>query len=220
MCLIVRGTVRNLFDLDLGRAEKCNADGWGIHTADTIIYSFELSGLDIFDALDMLSLDTTATVHFRFATHGEVNRENAHPFDLGKNTFLMHNGVLRDAVFQCQHGIKSDTALLADYLRDMKQKARKAFLRLLASGNRFCLLQGNKWQRFGSWSHDEATDTWHSNEMLLPKKFTAWGKSASSAYNPLEWDFADDNWAGSCEYYNTRPTPRHDKKNKQSRFRW
>jgi hypothetical protein len=33
-------------------------------------------------------------IHFRFATHGETSKDNAHPFMVGKGVAMIHNGVL------------------------------------------------------------------------------------------------------------------------------
>lgn len=188
MCLIVRGRVENLLVLDLEYAEISNRDGFGIHTPGGVFYSFDRNrkrGSGIRAALEELGRDVLATVHFRLATHGGVNRDNAHPFSIGSNTFLMHNGVLRGAEYDCAERRRSDTAILAASLVDMPHKARCQKLSELAISNRFCLLRGSKWRKFGQWFFDDATCTWHSNRLILPASF---GKRDSSCCDPRTWD--------------------------------
>jgi hypothetical protein len=187
MCLIVRGRVENLLVLDLEYAEISNRDGFGIHTPKSVVYSFDHKrkrGRGIRATLETLDRDTMATVHFRLATHGNVNRDNAHPFDIGSNTFLMHNGMLRGAEYDCPDRRRSDTAILAASLVGKSSKERFAKLSELAISNRFCVLRGSKWRKFGQWFFDDATCTWHSNRLILPASF---GKRDSACCDPRSW---------------------------------
>jgi hypothetical protein len=80
----------------------------------------------------------------------------------------MHNGVLYGDHFQ--HDKKSDTAMLAEILKECGPKARACLLETLADseyGNRFCILRGEAWQKFGGWHFDKATNTWHSNRSII-----------------------------------------------------
>lgn len=170
MCLILRGRVENLLKLDLEYAERRNADGFGIHCPNQVLYSFDVPGKrssSIRSMLQTLGNDTLATVHFRLATHGRIDRSNAHPFHVSGDVFLMHNGVLRDDCFQCPNNQRSDTAMLALALSDKPYRDRCDILHSLAFGNRFCLLKGSKWRKFGDWRFDKETCTWHSNGLLL-----------------------------------------------------
>jgi predicted glutamine amidotransferase len=192
MCLIVRGSVANLLRLDLRKAQDCNADGWGIHLADRVVYSFLFDDpeWDVRDALRTFPSDAIATVHFRFATHGNTTRDNAHPHLIRKNLFLMHNGMIRGSFFRCPEGIKSDTAILADLLRRLPISRQFDLLSDYAMDNRFCLLKGSTWKKFGNWHYDNVTDTWHSNRQLLPTWATK-GKSKRSwcgTGNTMVWE--------------------------------
>lgn len=54
----------------------------------------------------------TLLIHFRYATHGAVNRENCHPFSVGDGA-MMHNGILSN--FEPYKGSgKSDTRHFID----------------------------------------------------------------------------------------------------------
>jgi hypothetical protein len=189
MCLIVRGQVADLLALDLEQAQRSNSDGWGVHTCRSVYYSFGRIDDSIVNFLETRRPETVATIHFRWATHGDVNIMNAHPFHLGEQTYLMHNGVLHGEHFQ--HKKKSDTMRLAEILTDAGPIARAYILDDLAEtayySNKFCLLKGKTWQMFGDWHHDKATDTWHSNRSLL-----GWGVShiptAKSGGQTFVWD--------------------------------
>lgn len=169
MCLIVRGRIGDLLSLDLTSAQVLNSDGWGIHTARNLAYSFSSPEKDIVKFLSRKRMETVATIHFRFATHGTVNLMNAHPFTLGEKEFLMHNGVLHGEHFE--HKTESDTMRLAEILRDAGPLARDYILSSLVEtewySNRFCVLKGNTWTKFGDWHYDKASKTWHSNRTLL-----------------------------------------------------
>jgi predicted glutamine amidotransferase len=184
MCLIVRGRVSNLLKLDLDHAENSNPDGYGIHTPDRVILSFDAKLKYASEVLAELPGDTLATIHFRLATHGKVNKPNAHPFTIGEGVFLMHNGVLRGIEYDCPKGKHSDTALLAKSLVPMDHKSRCKTLHTLAVANRFCLLNGDQWKKFGTWQFDASTKTWHSNGMLL-------GNGSSRCYDPRKWNTKD-----------------------------
>jgi len=169
MCLILRGTVADLLSLDLVHAQRLNSDGWGVHTCRSVYYSFGRTDDSIVNFLETRRPETVATIHFRWATHGDVNIMNAHPFHLGEQTYLMHNGVLHGAHFQ--HKKKSDTMRLAEILTDAGPIARAYILDELTEtdyySNKFCILKGKTWQMFGDWHHDKSSDTWHSNRSLL-----------------------------------------------------
>jgi len=63
-------------------------------------------------------------LHFRYATHGAVNFENCHPFDVGNNRWLFHNGIITGL------GSKdvSDSGTLAALMKDLPLEAQKAML--------------------------------------------------------------------------------------------
>lgn len=194
MCLIVRGRVRDLFSLDLEYAEICNADGFGIHTSDSVFSSFDFPDTDSRTILEALPLDTVATIHYRLATHGTVNNANCHPFSLGDGVFLMHNGVLRGDGYVCPVGKRSDTAILAASLAMKSHRQRCYALNELAISNRFCLLQGNRWKKFGNWHYCPRSKTWHSNRLIMPST-----KVRDTRYcNPLAWR---DDTASYDDYY-------------------
>jgi predicted glutamine amidotransferase len=54
--------------------------------------------------------DVEAGIHFRWRTHGPVSRENAHPYVIpGSGGYVMHNGVLNDALLGPGYKMVQDT---------------------------------------------------------------------------------------------------------------
>lgn len=61
-------------------------------------------------------------VHFRYATHGRVDRANCHPHKMPAGGWLMHNGVLTAyAAFATNE--RSDTAIFTETLTDVPETA-------------------------------------------------------------------------------------------------
>jgi hypothetical protein len=77
----------------------------------------------------------TLLIHFRYATHGAVNRENCHPFSVGDGA-MMHNGILNN--FEPWKGSgKSDTrhfidSFLSPVLKDSRNTIDSFFANPLA----------------------------------------------------------------------------------------
>ena len=95
---------------------------------------------------DIKSIDSSLGIaHTRWATHGKVNEENAHPHTYGKIT-LVHNGIIENAKELkdelISEGVKfnssTDTEVIAAlidyyYESDMKEAINKAIKRLKGS---------------------------------------------------------------------------------------
>jgi len=58
--------------------------------------------------------DRDVLIHFRFSTHGKTDEANCHPFPLGKDAVIAHNGVIPG--YSCAKGLRSDTAM---YVQDV-----------------------------------------------------------------------------------------------------
>jgi predicted glutamine amidotransferase len=74
---------------------QSNPDGLGIITFNKNKHDL-IKRVDSYDVLDFHNLVNDAelaVVHFRLATHGMINEENCHPFHLGNDIYLMHNGI-------------------------------------------------------------------------------------------------------------------------------
>src|SRR5687767_12796862 len=108
MCLIVYKPSSENLDYDiLRRAHRDNPHGCGyLVRIDGKLYAEK--GLWSFKRLKRKLRGLTRyelAVHFRFATHGPVVKENCHPFH-GKQWSMVHNGIVQG--FGSLH--QSDTA--------------------------------------------------------------------------------------------------------------
>lgn len=96
MCLIVHNPDGVAFPTSvLRRGIKDNPDGWGIMGAGSGRVRIEkgFGTSSFFKTLD--TFRGACTIHFRWATHGKINLDNAHPFRILRGKYaLMHNGVL------------------------------------------------------------------------------------------------------------------------------
>lgn len=75
-----------------------NPDGWGIMAmVDGILTVVkEKSDFNAFKkAWRDFRPDTDRAIHFRWATHGETDTANCHPFPVTPDLFMMHNGIIR-----------------------------------------------------------------------------------------------------------------------------
>lgn len=98
MCLIVASQTGKLPDKqEMENAQSHNEDGFGIVFFEEgvlkTIYALEPKA-ELWPLFERVK-GCPYVAHFRYATHGDVNRENAHPFQVvtGK-LFVAHNGVL------------------------------------------------------------------------------------------------------------------------------
>lgn len=79
---------------ELIAAAEINPDGIGIASNNGIhkfLYLHELEDTNIL--IDSMKEDTNSIFHFRIKTGAPMNIRNCHPFSIGNNKFLFHNGV-------------------------------------------------------------------------------------------------------------------------------
>jgi hypothetical protein len=103
MCIIIhrpQGAATRLSRETLQRCATRNPHGFGIMWADkgklnTARYLPSERKDFIKRALILQACDVPMVLHFRWATHGAVTKENTHPFVIRKgHSALMHNGIL------------------------------------------------------------------------------------------------------------------------------
>jgi predicted glutamine amidotransferase len=98
MCLIIKATnPKTVSQSDLKEAYTTNSDGFGIMFVDNNKIVSDKIKPNNFDQVKQLfnkykNINKPIGLHFRFCTNGLTNIENAHPFKITKNIYLMHNG--------------------------------------------------------------------------------------------------------------------------------
>ncbi|MFZ5526912.1 MAG: hypothetical protein ACOZE7_09685 [Pseudomonadota bacterium] len=208
MCLIIKKPAGRRITTDfLENAWRHNHHGWGFFhlehldqrgaTPQRLVWA---RGLD-FEALIShntgLPLDAEVYVHLRRATHGDVNHEMAHPFEVHPGLLLMHNGSI-DCLAP-QDTEVSDTAELARLLRDMlaglseaqvgvliRSQGFQALTAPLIQGSMVLLLDAQGAVRLGRTWHAVRREEWDEAMAGIEVSNThTWGeRSATQAQSP------------------------------------
>lgn len=73
-----------------------NSDGAGFAYAENNEIHIEKGFMDFDSFLEAYKphKEKAAIVHFRITTHGETDQDNTHPFRVGKNMAMIHNGII------------------------------------------------------------------------------------------------------------------------------
>jgi len=208
MCLIAYAPKKSLISLaSLENAYENNKDGWGICYQDPVseelIIDKQLLDFEQFKlAWKMVPEDVHVGVHFRWKTHGDLSRDNVHPYlILDKangdpvDLALMHNGVIS---YIHPHGEKrSDTQMYVDLiLRPILLKNWELIYdpnfkllieRDISTGSKFLIMPSkgdpiiyNKKQ-----GHEpkEQPDVWYSNSYSIDSPTWRRGKTTANNNN-------------------------------------
>lgn len=136
MCLIMyrEKDQEKLSDEFIKDVHTRNNDGWGIlyHENPTRVAIKRGMTLEEFNAAyrELEEQNHEMVVHFRMATHGNKTLEMTHPFEIGENIYLMHNGVFKlDVPKEVEDKGFSDTAYFAEHiikpmLRDVRSPSK------------------------------------------------------------------------------------------------
>lgn len=188
MCLAIYKPSGVVLDWDaLVEGFKSNGHGAGfaVRVGDSLRIYKGFFTFDAFrEAFDPFK-EHQAAVHFRFATHGEKDTFNCHPFEVTPELALIHNGVLN---IKCSlDAKKSDTwhyveqilKPMAERDRDFYSRDEVRFLGESAIGsNKFVFLRGDG--DYCIWNDDQGhwhQDAWWSNHSY--QKYSIGFRSAS-----------------------------------------
>lgn len=229
MCLIV--APRNpdgqlvLTPEQLTQAFARNSDGWGLMWLDedkdgpTIQRMRGLKLDELLTAYEVLKNKRGLHLHLRTRTHGKTDTANCHPFPIGGDTYLMHNGVFRiDEIFNDRSDTWHYAALTSTRLLEYgstdpiftDEGWQKATERFFGGGSKGVFLRADG-KRFianesaGTWFEEQ----WYSNTSGAPwtytRSFTTYGGS-SYVYMGGDYDaavkyrsYADGTWKDEDE---------------------
>lgn len=143
MCIIIHKPETGIIPANiLDNAETKNADGFGITFLDTM-ETFKT--LDYNKARVMAESERPFVLHYRYATVGDVNADNCHPFP-AKDGVLYSNGTVADLGDKDE----SDTSVVAGMLDKIPKKYWKDILCMTEV--RFAIISGKgEVSRFGKW---------------------------------------------------------------------
>lgn len=165
-----------------------NPDGFGLICLESGVEFKTLDADLAIDSLDQLG-DGEWIFHARIRTHGEISEGMSHPFIVNSTTRLMHNGMLSCFPSDAK---RSDTWYLAQSLRMVNPKKRKAFLKMLSGSSRFALIdmQALSVERIGTWV--EHAGAWHSNDCSISSKRYSRVGFSNTGYNRWQAWYGDD----------------------------
>lgn len=201
MCLIVakpKGKKNALTKERFVRAATRNPHGIGIAYNDGSGLKVE-KFIDVKDKLDdiykIIENADAYLIHFRYATHGNKDLENVHPFKVTDNLYVAHNGVL--SKYPELNKEWSDTrnfveGVIKPYVEKHGEASIKSpeFIKWLedeiGSGNKMVFVDGNMDftianEGAGSWMEDN----WFSNTYSVeePKTWSSYDYSSSPSWN-------------------------------------
>lgn len=205
MCVAVvdnNGLEREWFEL----ASDINDDGFGVAWSDMTgkVRTYRSMLADYQEYIRIREkVNGPLIVHFRMATSGPVTIHQVHPFVLGRNTALVHNGVIAKL-----SGIpgKSDTQVLSETLRGANPKSHKfrnMMDKICATFNKIIVLHQGEPIIFGEKHGDwEADGNWYS--ALAPSLSSSWINTTQSEgctwgclddYGNLKYKDQEDAWS-------------------------
>ena len=199
MCVILNGKLNNILKLDLQKAWKANSHGAGIvgqRKGKLVVIKGLMTYADLIEALDVFNLEDPINIHFRLATHGTINKDNTHPFKINNNAYLMHNGIMQGLGVSGQgKGSKSDSAHLAEILKDTPQKHWLPLLKAL--GDKYALITPRSTVLVGNFAEHKqvkmSNDYWDTSLAPRPKTYiNKYGYGASYDFRKGEWSFDDE----------------------------
>jgi gamma-glutamylaminecyclotransferase len=191
MCvIIIKNKGKHLPKEVAKTSARVNPHGLGIIWLDTFEVSFH-------ESKDYKVLDTTRPFicHFRYATIGEVNRANTHPFRCGsnKNEWLMMNGTI-DKLGDAK---RSDSRVLAESLGDIPRQNWKATLERYNS--RFVTIntRSRTYQIYNKDLWVQRDGIWYSKDNVLEDNLVAVYGTLKKGYTNYNWYLTSSKFVGS-----------------------
>lgn len=198
MCLIIHKPDANskIPNEYIKNAENINPDGFGITYLDGPVPETHTT-MCYDEAHDLIIEERPFVAHYRYATVGDVNEHNCHPFSFGTNHWLYSNGTVADLGDKN----KCDTKVVAEYLN----KTPKQYWHMMLSmtDTRFTIINDKcRVKRYGKW-HIKDGIYYSKNNCFFKKSVgyntyydsKGWAFDPNDAVNPYyddDFDYDDD----------------------------
>lgn len=205
MCLAIYKPSKVLPDWDaLAEGFRSNSHGAGfaVATGEQVLIYKGFFKFDEFRTAYEPFARSQALVHFRWATHGNRDADNCHPFLVTPELAMIHNGVLNISTDDDKS--RSDTWHYVEYiLKPLAERDRGFYsdssIKFLGesaiSGSKFCFLRGDgDWEIWNSEDGHWAGDIWYSNRSYVKSQigFTRWPKDAEASVTVADCPVYDD----------------------------
>lgn len=151
-------------------------------------------------------------IHFRMATGGQKSLDNVHPFKLGHDLVLFHNGIMQTTV---DNGIMSDTAQYALYwrnqlsdhttLRDTHLNAIISDLELNEQWSRFTIIDTTNNEAYYPNCAEWYTHTTGDNvELMFSNTYAIsssilYGSSKANVWDDYVYNYNDLDWRNDAQ---------------------
>lgn len=208
MCLLITGqakTIRNVFLNTQGLIDDVynnNPDGVGVMYSDgrklSVSKFLPKNADEVRQFITSLpNDDRSMALHFRMKTHGLIDMENCHPYQVNSDTWLAHNGVLHTG--NAADPDKSDTwHFINDYLSTVPTDTlhNPQFLRLVGefiNNNRFAIMSADgRLSVVNRQQGIEVAGVWFSNTYAWSPDLLIEGYATknTSLYPHHEWAFS------------------------------
>lgn len=197
MCLIIASQQGKLPDEEILRQGWVdNSDGWGLMQSDGSEVRVN-KGLH-FGQLEGLIAKLNGNpyvIHYRWATHGNKNVDNCHPFKITKQLYMAHNGVIN---IECSNKLMSDTwhfskeliRMGVDHYAIKNKEITDAIGKLVGSNNKLTFLDAAGSvtiinEKAGHWDGD----IWYSNSHSLYTSASDFHYGAYSSYYRRKYSY-------------------------------
>jgi len=189
MCLIIHKpkATSKIPDSYIDNAETINPDGFGITYLDGIIPETHYT-MCYQEARSFINQKRPYVAHYRFATVGDINETNCHPFKFMGNNYLYSNGTVADL----GNDKLCDTKVVADYLTKTPQQYWHMMLSM--TDTRFAIVNHKcRVKRYGQWHKRDGI--FYSKANCFHKKIVGYTKywDTNKSCSPTDdWSFHDD----------------------------